>query len=303
MTLAKSIDRQGASTDIAGGTLPTTIAVAVLWALLWAAAFVTMKAAVQHAPPMFVVGLRCALAGLVLLGVRWRRLRKARAELGGWTAAGLLNNTGYLGVMGFALPHLSAGMAAVLSSGTPLLVLSAGAAGGRRRLRTVHVAGLVLGVAGIALSAVDRMDTGAVTVGGVLLGACAVVSLSAGTLLTPRLVRPGADPLLATGWQALTGAVPLLILSAATGSLVPRQASAALLGQLLFLALGASVLGMTLWLLLIQRVGPGQASIAQFMPPLFSIALGALFLGDSVTLLELLAVLPVAVSTILATRP
>ncbi|MFC7729842.1 EamA family transporter [Actinomadura keratinilytica] len=60
---------------------------------------------------------------------------------------------------------------------------------------------------------------------------------------------------------------------------------------------------MTLWLLLIQRVGPGRASVAQFMPPLFSVALGMVFLGESVSLLALLAVLPVAVSTIPTTRP
>lgn len=288
---------------LAAGAL-TTVALAVLWALLWAMAFITTKLALHHASPALVVGARCALAGLVVVALRWRRLRATnRSDLKRLTVVGLLNNTGYLGVIGFALPHLSAGMAAVLSSGTPLLVLGVGAFSGSGRLRRVHVAGLLLGITGIVLSAVDRLDVGAVTLGGVLLGVCAVVSLATGTLLTPRLVRPGVDPLLATGWQALTGAVPLLALSAATGSLVPDEALGALAGQILFLALGASVLGMTLWLLLIRRVGPGRASVAQFMPPLFSIALGAVILGEPVTALEILAVVPVALSTVLATRP
>ncbi|GLZ13065.1 hypothetical protein Acsp04_33000 [Actinomadura sp. NBRC 104425] len=299
MTLTSSTDRA----DTAVRVRTVTLLIAVTWALLWAGAFVATKLALHHAAGTFVVGVRCAGAGLVLLALRRRRLRTARTELLRWSVAGLLTNTGYLGVMGVALPHLSAGMAAVLSAGTPLLVLGAGAVTGSSRLRAVHVVGLVLGVGGIVLSALDRLDAGAIRGRGVALGVCAVIALAASTYLTPRLVRPGSDPLLATGWQALVGAVPLLVAAAATGALPPGHIAGALAGELVFLIFGASVLGMTLWLLLIQRVGPGRASVAQFMPPLFSVALGMLFLGESVSLLALLAVIPVAVSTVLTTRP
>ncbi|MGI5439225.1 DMT family transporter [Streptomyces shenzhenensis] len=283
------------------GTL-TTVGLAVLWALLWALAFITTKLALQDAAPGWVVGVRCLLAGAVLVALRMRHLPAARGELGRLTLAGLLTTTGYLGVIGFALPHLSAGMAAVLSSGTPLLVVTLSAASGRDRLRPVHAAGLVLGVLGIVMSAVDRLNMGVVTVGGIVLGCCAVCCLAVGTFLTPYLVRPGTDLFLATGWQSLTGAVPLLLVTVFTGQSVPAGLGARLIGLLLYLALGASILGMTLWLLLIRRVGPSRASIAQFMPPLFSIALSAALLGEPVTALEALAVLPVALSTVLTTR-
>ncbi|MER6140519.1 hypothetical protein ABT174_10705 [Streptomyces sparsogenes] len=50
-------------------------------------------------------------------------------------------------------------------------------------------------------------------------------------------------------------------------------------------------------------VAPAGETQAQFMPPLFGIALGAVILGEPVTALELLAMVPVALSTVLATRP
>ncbi|MFF0221156.1 DMT family transporter [Streptomyces sp. NPDC004629] len=280
----------------------TTVGLAVLWALLWALAFITTKLALRDAAPGWVVGVRCLLAGAVLVTLRIRHLPAARGELGRLTLAGLITTTGYLGVIAFALPQLSAGMAAVLSSGTPLLVVALSVASGRDRLRTVHAAGLVLGVLGIVMSAVDRLSTGVVTVGGIVLGCCAVGCLAVGTFLTPYLVRPGTDLFLATGWQSLTGAVPLLLVTAFTGDLVPPGPGGRLIGLMLYLALGASILGMTLWLLLIRRAGPSRASIAQFMPPLFSIALSAALLGEPVTALETLAVLPVALSTVLTTR-
>ncbi|MFJ5172324.1 DMT family transporter [Streptomyces griseoviridis] len=279
-----------------------TLATAVLWALLWALAFITTKLALEDASPGWVVGVRCLAAGAVLVALRARHLPAARRELGRLTLAGLLTTTGYLGVIGFALPHLSAGMAAVLSSGTPLLVVTLTVLSSRSRLRPVHAAGLVLGVVGIVMSAVDRLNLGVVTVGGIVLGCCAVCCLALGTFLTPYLIRPGTDLFLATGWQSLTGAVPLLLITACTGDLVPDGMGPRLVGLMLYLALGASILGMTLWLLLIRRVGPSRASIAQFMPPLFSIALAAALLGEPVTLLEALAVVPVALSTVLTTR-
>ncbi|MEU5539979.1 hypothetical protein [Streptomyces sp. NPDC020362] len=73
--------------------------------------------------------------------------------------------------MGFALRHLSAGLAAILSACTPLAVLLASAALGSRRLGAVNVLGVVLAFLGVTLSAVDRMGSTGVTTAGIAWGA------------------------------------------------------------------------------------------------------------------------------------
>ncbi|MEU5539980.1 DMT family transporter [Streptomyces sp. NPDC020362] len=123
--------------------------------------------------------------------------------------------------------------------------------------------------------------------------------LSAGTLLTPRLVGH-VDTYAATGWQAAIGGLPPSDLALVTRQ--PVHFTSGLVLGVAFLALGASIAGMSLWLLLIQRVGPAGASIAQFMPPVFGVAIGAAFLGEPLTLLESAAVLPIALGLLLATR-
>ncbi|MDQ1013321.1 drug/metabolite transporter (DMT)-like permease [Streptomyces sp. V4I23] len=277
-----------------------TMAIAVAWALLWAAAFAATKVALRDAPAELVVGVRCELAGLLLIAARLRHLRHVGMHrLAGLAVLGLLNNTGYLGVMGLALHHLSAGMAAILSSCTPLLVLLASAALGMRRLTFVHLLGVALAFGGVTLSALDRMDGTGIAPAGVAWGAVSVLCLAAGTLLTPRLAAD-TDIYAATGWQAAIGGLPLLALTAILQPAV--HPSGRLLATTLFLSLGASVIGMSLWLLLIRRAGPGQASIAQFLPPVFGVGIGAVFLAEPLTVREAVAVAPIAAGILLATR-
>ncbi|MEU4313074.1 DMT family transporter [Nocardia sp. NPDC024068] len=277
-----------------------TAGLATVWALLWAGAFLATQIALRDAGPAAVVGARCALAGLVLLALRIRLLHtlspRSLLALG---LLGLLNNIGYLLVMAWALPHLSVGMAAVLSACTPLLVQLGSAALGDARLSGTRLLGLLLGFGGIVVSALDRLGAGVITAAGIAAGAVAVGFLVVATVCTPRLVGD-IDPYLATGWQALVGGVPMVVFAVLSGGTV--DFGPALAGAVLFLALGASVIGMSLWLLLIRRAGPAGASVAQFMPPLFGVALGALVLGEEVTVVEIAAVVPVAAGIVLATR-
>jgi drug/metabolite transporter (DMT)-like permease len=293
---AHSGDRYDTDAAVAG-------MLAVTWALLWASAFIATKIALRDASPPFVVGCRCLLAGIILLAISWPRCRAlSRGELGRLATLGLLNNTCYLGIMAYALPDISAGMAAILSACTPLLVLCVSATTGREHLTSTRMVGLVLGFGGIVLASLDRLGH-THTAAGIGLGVAAVVALVVGTLLTPRLAGT-IDTYTAIAWQALIGAIPLLFLAATT---TPAPVITTRLAVTIgFLALGASGVGMTLWLTLIRRTSPARASVAQFMPPLFSMVLGAVILGEQITTVQVLAAIPVALGVALAnqvTRP
>lgn len=274
-------------------------AIAVAWAVLWAAAFAATKVALRDAPSAIVVGVRCELAGCLLLVFFAHRLRgMGNQRLAGLTVLGLLNNTGYLGVMGFALHELSAGMAAILSACTPILVLVTSAALRQRRLGFLHIAGAALAFGGVSLSALDRMEGAEVLPTGVVWGAVAVLCLSAGTLLTPRLAGD-LDVYAATGWQAAIGGLPLL------GTALLLQPDVHFTGSALaaaaFLAIGGSIIGMALWLQLIRKVGPAQASIAHFLPPVLGVVLDATVFADPPTGRQVLSIAPLVTGVLLVT--
>ncbi|MCV7075650.1 DMT family transporter [Mycobacterium szulgai] len=276
------------------------IALAVLWAALWAGAFVANKIALDYANAAVVVALRCELAGVVILAFTWRQVRRHTAgELCRTTVIGLLNNAGYLGVIAVALPHISAGMAAILSSLTPLAVLSLSALADRR-IGLVQATGVLIGLAGIVLSALGRLHSGQLSGFAISLALCAVAFLTAATYLTPRLL-PAGNPYFLTGWQAAVGSLPVTLIA------LVRPSHPAITGTfiagLAYLVVGAAIVGMTLWLTLIKEVGPQRASVAHFLPPVFGLALGAIVLHETVTALEVLAAIPVALGVFLATRP
>lgn len=276
------------------------IAVALLWALLWAGAFVANKIALVYANAAVVVAIRCEFAGILMLVFTWRHIRRHTiGDLWRTTAIGLLNNAGYLGVIAVALPYISAGFAAILSSLTPLAVLSLTAVA-NRRIRLVQAAGVLIGLVGIILSALGRLHAGQVSTVAIGLALAAVGCLTAATYLTPRLL-PAGNPYFLTGWQAAVGVLPVTVIALIIGSRPVMTGT--FVASMIYLVLGAAVIGMTLWLILIKEVGPQRASVAHFLPPIFGLALGAIVLHETVTPMEVLAAIPVALGVFLATRP
>lgn len=274
-------------------------AFALVWATVWSGAFVATKMAIGDAGPMTVVAIRCTAAGALMVAVAWRAAGGLPGRgLGGLIVVGILNNAGYLGLIATALPHLSVGMAAILTSTIPLAVLVIASLQGTR-LRVVQWAGCAMGFVGVTGSAITRLDDGDTSWPGIAIGGVAVACLIAGTVLTPRLV-PAGNPWMSTGLQSVAGGLPCLA-AALLFDGAPHLTARFLLAEV-YLIFAASIVGMTLWLMIIREFGPARAAVAHFLPPLVSLALGALLLGENPTPLAIAMCIPAALGVYLATR-
>lgn len=276
-------------------------ALPLTWATLWSGAFVAMKVASDHAGAYTIVGIRCTIAGVIMIAAAWgARKALTRRGLAGTAVVGLLNNAGYLGLMATAMPNLSAGMGAIVTALTPLAVLVISSLRGRALLITQWI-GCILGFLGVVGSAWTRLDSGETSWTGVGFSLGAVTCLVAGTVLTPKLVPPGS-PWLSTGIQSLAAGVPSLAVALLFES--APELTMRFLAAEIYLIFGASVLAMTMWLTLIRQAGPDRAAVAHFLPPLISIVLGAVLLGEDASPLALAMCVPVAIGVALATmRP
>lgn len=279
------------------------LALAAAWSVIWSGAFVATKIAIADAGPLATVAIRTCAAGLILVAVAWRSSGGVPREgLRGLIIVGVLNNAGYLGLIAAALPHVSVGMAAILTSMIPIIVLVISALRGTA-LRAVQWAGAGLGLAGVVGSAVTRLGSGFTTPTGIAIGLIAVFCLVAGTVLTPRLV-PAGNPWMSTGVQSLAGGLPLAVAAVAVGVAGrPLHMTPSFLAAAAYLIVVASVVGMTLWLHIIREFGPERAAVAHFLPPIVSIGLGALILGENPTPLAVAMCVPVAAGVYLATKP
>ena len=273
-------------------------ALAGTWAVLWSGAFIATKTALDDGGPLTTVAIRCLGAGALLLALQPKRTwEMARRGMSGMLVVGALNNAGYLGLMAMALPNLPAAMAAIVTSLTPVTVLVLSSLRGAA-LRRAQWVGCLLGVAGVAGSGMVRLGDDGTSVAGIGQGIAAVACLVAGTVLTPRLV-PAGSPVAATGVQSLAGGVLCL-----AGAIVLEGAPAAtgqFVASQVYLVVGASMAGMTLWLMIIREFGAERAAVAHFLPPMVSMVLAMVILGEPVRLAAVVMCVPVAAGVYLAT--
>ncbi|HEY3368417.1 MAG TPA: EamA family transporter [Symbiobacteriaceae bacterium] len=254
---------------------------ALLFALLWASAFMGVKFGLMSSPPLFLSGLRFLLAATTLLLLaRWRGLpfpdsRREWLRLG---VLGLLNNALYLGLSATAMRHLSGGMAAVLASTNPLMLALVAPLFLKERPGLQKSAGLLVAFGGVV--AVMQARTGGLdaplSMALVLLANALMVT---GTILFKRWA-PRQDLLVVNGVQLLFAGVALLAPSLLFEPLQSVRWDLHFFGALVFLAFGISGGAMLIWFFLLRNGDAGRASVFLFLNPVLGLFLGALMLGE-----------------------
>jgi drug/metabolite transporter (DMT)-like permease len=250
-----------------------------------------MKIALSEFPIWTFRAWSCLAAGLCLLALArlsGGRLVPGEGEWRGLTLAALCNVTAWHMLIGYGVPLVASGHAAVLAYTMPLWVVVLGAAFFRQRLELPSIAGLVFGLAGIfTLLAPDLASFGEAPLGAgfILLGALA---WALGTLIQKNL-RSALPTLAFTGWQLVIGSLPILaVMPFVEGFIVPQVSTAAWLAGV-YITLVALVLCYYLWFKIVSLLPASQASISMLLVPALGVANGALFLGEPFGWREILA--------------
>jgi len=243
----------------------------VLFSLVWSSAFVAGKIALAELDAFTLLAARFSLAALVLLPVLAggidRRVLRAGLLLG------LLNNALYLGLTFTGLGLLRPEIVVVGVSCTPFVTRLLAAAWGAEPLALRPLLGLALGIAGVAVMA-GMAEGPAPDPRGLALVAAGTVAFALATVLSRDRTR-GLPPLALTFWQSAAGALALLPVALLFGTKLAMPSATTMLA-VLYLALGATIGGLALWLALIRRHGPGTAASFHLLNPPFGVALAAL---------------------------
>jgi drug/metabolite transporter (DMT)-like permease len=272
--------------------------------LTWSSAFAVSRLAMLDCPPLLLLSVRCIAAGAIMLAAA-RMLPGgrpfARRDLAIYALLGIANYTLYLGMNYVGMARgASAGLAALVASANPILTAVLAAALLGEPLTGRKVAGLLLGIGGVAVIVESRMTGGESLVGTALLIG-ALVALVGGTILFKRLA-PQGSVLIGNGVQNLVGGLAIAPVAATmekVGDLVP---STRLLITLLFLVVFASIAAYLLWFHLLAVAGAATASAYHFLMPPLGLFFGWLLLGERAEPFDLLGVLPVALGIWLVTH-
>lgn len=192
--------------------------------VVWGVSWPVTKVGVSAIPPIWFACLRYVIATVLLGGVLVARRSFALPSRGDWRliiVSGALQMATYAAFTSIALVHLPAGRASLLAFTTPLWVFPIAVWRGQERFSLRALAGVSLGMAGIAAIALPTLATsGASRVGpyALLIGAALAWALS---LVVVRGHHFQLDPLTLSPWQTLVAGVLLCIAAALTEGTAP----------------------------------------------------------------------------------
>jgi len=264
--------------------------VAIAFVVLWSSAFVTARIIVAHAPPLMALSARFLISGVIAVALARALGQSWRLVPGQWRAVvifGLCQNGLYLGLNFIALQWVEASVAVIIAAAMPLIVALLGWLFRGEGVTRLGLAGLIAGFAGVALIMGTRL-TGGTDPLGILLCVIGATALAVATM-TVREATAGKNLLMIVGLQMLVGSAALAVAGALTETPRVDIVPALILSfayQIFFPGLAATLM----WFWLVGRIGAVRASTYHFLNPFFGVAIAALMLGESVSMLDMIGV-------------
>ncbi|MFE9597288.1 EamA family transporter [Streptomyces hokutonensis] len=276
--------------------IAATSAVTALAPAVWGSTYLVTTEFLPPDRPLLASTLRALPAGLILLLMT----RKLPSGVWWWRAVvlGVLNIGAFFYFLFLAAYHLPGGVAALVMSIQPMIVLLLGSLLLKDRIRPLHVGSCLLAAAGVALL-VLQPHAGLDGVG-VLAGLLGALSMASGIVLTKKWGRPDDVSLLTfTGWQLTVGGLVLLPVMLASEDL-PDHLTWGNIGGYLYLGIIGALIAYVLWFRGLSRLPALAASFLSFASPLCATVLGYLFLDETLRPLQLVGAVAVVAAVVLA---
>jgi drug/metabolite transporter (DMT)-like permease len=260
-------------------------------AAVWGSAFMAIKAglgtpadpAYFFEAPVLFAAVRYDVAGLLMLGYaawatdRWRPRGRREWSLVGVGAVFLI--AGYHALLFVGERGTTSAAAAVIVSLSPVLTTAfARALLPEERLTVLGIAGMLLGLVGVAVLARPEPSN---LVGSrfeaLVFGAALCFAL--GSVLARRLE---ADLPIETmeAWSMVGGAAIMHLFSLGLGESVEGPPPLREAAALVYLAVVASAAGFLVYFDLLERLGPIEINLVSYVAPVFAALAGFLFLGE-----------------------
>jgi len=282
--------------------------------VIWGSTYLAIKYGVETVPPFFMSAARFFVAGLVLYG--WSAFRDRRQENVAeqktasatgrmWRDAfivGALLIVGGTALVAWAEQSVPSGITSLVLATTPLWMVLLESVEARRAPSPRVVAGLAVGIAGLAIlvGSVVSPGTGVSLLG---VGALTTASLawSIGAMYSRRATLP-ASPARATGMQMIAGSLLSLVGAFALGehhdvslaAITPVSALA-----IAYLLIAGALVGFSAYLWLMRVSTPSRVATHAYVNPVVAVLLGWGVAGESITPRTAIAMVVIVIGVVL----
>ena len=269
----------------------------VTLAAIWGASFLFIRIAAPVFGVIATADLRMLIAGTALAAyylvtgfdAQWRRWWRY------YLAIGALNSVLPFLLYGYAALDLTVGLLAVLNATSPMWGALLSAVVLRERMSAGRIAGLLVGVAGVALvCGAEASERWLALLAG--LGAAFCYGL------TGVVMRRWARETTAKGMAAGSLLMGGLVLAPLMAIAPPAWPGVPVAFAMLALGLVCGSVAYILYFRLMTDIGATGALTVTYLIPIFGVAWGALFLGEALTPAMLAGALVVILGTVLVLR-
>jgi drug/metabolite transporter (DMT)-like permease len=257
--------------------------------VLWGSTYLAIRFAVASLPPLLMAGTRHLIAGVLLYAIMRARGAPHPTRIN-WQSATLLGALlllGGNGLVSMAEETVPSGITALMVAAVPFWMVLLNALEQKSRPRVSVLAGLVLGVVGLAIlvfpaggHAPDHADPL-----GLLMLLGATFSWAVGSLYAHRARLP-ASTFLGIAMEMIAGGLLCWVVGLAIGEgtgLHPSAFTGKSLAAVVYLVFFGSLLGFSAYVWLLKVTTPARASTYAFVNPVIAVLLGWAFAGEALT--------------------
>jgi len=272
----------------------------VALSVFWGGSFFFNGVALQELPPLTVALARVffgALCLLAVIGPLGGSLPRRAADWLPFAIMGLVNNAIPFSLYLTAQTMISSGLAAVLNATTPLFAVLVMAASGEEQLSGRRIAGVLMGLGGVAMLRAPGLS-GADQTLGILI--CLAAALSYGFAgYWGRRALAGVPPLTSATAQLICS-TPMMALAA---GFAERPWTLPMPGMVTWLAVGglatlSTALAYILFFRILNRSGAVNVVLVTLLIPVTAILLGVWILHEPLSANEVAGALIIAASLI-----
>ncbi|MCC7465572.1 MAG: EamA family transporter [Saprospiraceae bacterium] len=260
--------------------------------IIWGTTYTAIKYAVVDFPPFLLVGIRQTAAGLLLLTLALAS-GKASFPDGRYVRlqmlTGLATITGGNGFVTWGMQYVSSGLAAIIGSLTPIVVVLISLIWhGKERIHTRMILGVLVGFVGMALIFQEGWQDFMRPEYRWGIAGCfaSCLTWSLGTVMAKQWNSAAVSPLLNAGLQITAGGLGGFVLSALFDTTHTIHHTTSGWISVAYLAVIGSAMAFTLYMFVLKHLSATISSLYTYINPVVAILLGWLLLGEKLTAWE-----------------
>jgi len=275
---------------------------------LWGFSWISIKWQHGDVPMEVSIFYRFAIAAIIMLivGKLWRKLQPVKRQ-----------DQPYIALQGICLfccnffafytatLYIPSGLVAVFMATAPIFNAIHSKLFFKTQTSANFWLGAIFGLTGISLLFAGdllKTDWSQDTLYGLLFALLGTWCFSIGNMLSIRNTKHNVQPFTATTYAMIYGCAALLLVILVRGLPFEFTVSTQYIGSLLYLAIPASVLGFTFYLILVDRLGASNAAYILVLTPIVALSVSAVFEDYHWTLYSTLGLILVIAGNVLTQR-